>query len=245
MPFARFVPFLLLAAAPAAADPITLRFDNGLVTMKVQNVPVRQVLAEWARLGQTRVVNGEKVPGPAVTLELVNVPEKQALEVLLRAASGYMAAPRATALAANLSSFDRIVVMPTSSAAPPPPAAGLRALPPQPQGPMGQPQGDPNAFQGSMPVQVDDQDEPVSPQFPVNDGSGDPNAQQPGAQFGPGPVQPDAQGRPVGNQGGEPNGTNATPPEPPPPPGPTPVAPGMLTTPLPGQTQAPQPKPPQ
>lgn len=232
-------------ASSARAGQIALSFEDGYVTLSVRDAPVRDVLAEWARRGQTRIVNGEKLSSGAVTLELVHVPEKQALEVLLRSASGYMAAPRTTTVAANLSSFDRIVVMPTSSAAQPPAAAAFRAPMPMPQ-PQGQ--GDPNGFPGAMPmpVPVDDQDEPVSPGFPANDGSNDPNAQpQPGPPFGPMPAQPDLQNpaRPFGNQ--DPNAQAGAVAEPPPPPGPTPATPGMLTTPMPGQMPTPAPKPPQ
>src|SRR5207245_1737302 len=59
----------------------------------------------------------ERVPGGPVTLQLTNVPEEQALETLLRSLTGYVAAPRA-GVAANLSQFDRIVVVPTIAAAP-------------------------------------------------------------------------------------------------------------------------------
>ena len=44
-----------------------------------------------------RIVNGERVAGPAVTLELQDVSERQALDVLLRGVSGYIVAPRETA----------------------------------------------------------------------------------------------------------------------------------------------------
>ena len=130
MTVARILPFVLMVALPAAANPVTLRFDGGFVTLSARNAPLRQVLAEWARLGQTRVVNVEKLQGGMVTLELVHVPEKQALEVLLQSASGYLAAPRIQ-VAANISAYSRIVVMPTSSAAPPPAAGGYRVPPPQ------------------------------------------------------------------------------------------------------------------
>jgi hypothetical protein len=82
-------------------------------------------------------VNLDKIPGGPVTLELTDVPEAKALEVLLRSLSGYIAAPRATE-AANLSRYDRIVVVPTLAsdrpalaAAPPPQraAAGTVAVP--------------------------------------------------------------------------------------------------------------------
>jgi hypothetical protein len=82
---------------------------------------------EWARVGQTKIVNVDRVPGGPMTLELTNVPEAQALEVLLRALSGYITAPRPVEVE-NLSHFDRIIIMPTLAAArpvtssPPPPA---------------------------------------------------------------------------------------------------------------------------
>ena len=36
---------------------------------------VPQILAEWSRIGQTRVVNGDKVPGGPLTLQFVDMPE--------------------------------------------------------------------------------------------------------------------------------------------------------------------------
>jgi hypothetical protein len=103
-------------------------------------VTVRQILTEWARVGQTKIVNVERIPGGPITLELRDVPEQEALEVLLRSVSGYMAAPRATVVA-NASAFDRIIVMPTSVAprapagAPPPPVFPQQGMP----GQFGQP----------------------------------------------------------------------------------------------------------
>jgi hypothetical protein len=108
---------LALGAVPASADELSLTISNGLVTLVADNVTVRQILAEWARVGQTRIVNGERVPGAQVTLRLTDVPERLALETLLRNVSGYVAAPRATDLATG-SIYDRILIMPTSSQAP-------------------------------------------------------------------------------------------------------------------------------
>jgi hypothetical protein len=115
----------LLTASVSSAD-VQLQLHDGRVSIVAKDATVRQILAEWARVGQTNVVNVDRIPGGPLTLELSNVPEAQALDVLLRSVSGYMAAPRGTA-AANLSMFDRIIVMPTiasarpASAAPPPP----------------------------------------------------------------------------------------------------------------------------
>ena len=115
----------MLWAAPASAE-VQLSIANGRVTLIATNATVREILAEWSRIGQTRVVNGEKVPGAPVTLELRDIPESQALAIILRSVGGYIAAPREVPLA-SVSKFDRILVMPTvapvrtaTTSAPPP-----------------------------------------------------------------------------------------------------------------------------
>ncbi len=123
----------LLASSTALAD-VQVSMHDGLVSVVARDATVRQILTEWARVGQTRVVNVEKIPGGPITLELVNVPEDQALDILLRSVSGYMAAPR-TMKAANLSRFDRVVVMPTSAAPRAPVAAAPQQAPMFPQAP--------------------------------------------------------------------------------------------------------------
>ncbi|HZB25430.1 MAG TPA: hypothetical protein VE379_04830, partial [Vicinamibacterales bacterium] len=85
---------LVAGASPAVAQDLKLSMANGRVTLVAQDVPVRQILAEWARIGGTRIVNAEKLVGPPVTLQLIDYPEGRALDVLLRDAAGYMAAPR-------------------------------------------------------------------------------------------------------------------------------------------------------
>lgn len=102
--------------APARAGDLKLEIKDGRVTLVARDVTVRQILAEWARVGQTKVVNGDRVPGGPVTLQLVDVPERQALDVLLRSVTGYLAAPRRQAVA-DASQYDRILVVPTVRAA--------------------------------------------------------------------------------------------------------------------------------
>lgn len=131
----------LVAASPAAvsAGDLKLSLTNGRATIVADDVPLRQILAEWARVGKTTVVNADKLVGPAVTLQLVDVPEEQALETLLRSASGYVVAQRASYVP-GASVFDRILIMPTSR----PPAVSASAPPPtfnQPR-PMRVPTGD-------------------------------------------------------------------------------------------------------
>ena len=136
------VAVLAVCAAPAHAQAVKLEFNNGRVSLSAQNVPLRTILAEWARLGGTTIVNGDRVTGAPVTLELIAVPERQALDTLLRGVAAYMLAPRRDGSIGS-STFDRILILPTSAAPrnPPPPAnaglgpgaPGARPLLPRPQ----------------------------------------------------------------------------------------------------------------
>jgi hypothetical protein len=123
---------LCMPAIPAAAGELRLSIANGRVTIVAQDVTIRQILDEWGRVGQTKVVGAERLTGPTVTLELHDVPEGRALESLLRSASGYIAKPRSGTLGA--SSYDRILIMPASR----PPA--MSAAPPSFNNPRAQPQ---------------------------------------------------------------------------------------------------------
>jgi hypothetical protein len=118
---------LVLAALPASAQQLTLQINDGLVTMTASAVPVRQVLAEWARVGGTKVVGAERIAGQPLTLTLEKVPEAKALDIILRGAAGYMAVARAVP-GSGVSGYDRILVLATSSA--PAPSAQTAARPP-------------------------------------------------------------------------------------------------------------------
>jgi hypothetical protein len=102
-------------AAPAFAAGLQLSIRDGRVTLDAQDVTVRQILTEWARVGRTRIVNAERISGGPVTLKLENVPEKQALDTVLRTVPGYMAVPRPS-LVAEASIYDSILLMPTTVA---------------------------------------------------------------------------------------------------------------------------------
>ena len=115
------------SAAAQNAQNVSLEFQDGQVRLQAQGVSVSQILAEWGRRGRTTIVNGERVPGPAVTIVLEDVPEQQALEIVLRSVSGYLVAPRETAIA-GASVFDRIYILPTSSR-----PTNASPLPPQQQ----------------------------------------------------------------------------------------------------------------
>jgi len=106
----------LLVPGSAFAGELRLSIANGRVTLVAQDVPLKQILDEWARVGQTMVVGAERLIGPPVTIELQDVPEKRALETLLRSASGYIAKPRAANAVGVMgaSTYDRILIMPVS-----------------------------------------------------------------------------------------------------------------------------------
>lgn len=145
---------LLLLPAPAAAE-VRLTIVNGRVTLSARDATVRQILAEWAAVGQTKIVNADRVTGGPVTLELTNVSEVQALDVLLRSTGGYVLAARPTPIP-TASRFDRICIAPMSSA--PRALAAPQAAPPaafpQPRINLPHPEAD---------EAVDQEQEPVRP----------------------------------------------------------------------------------
>ena len=131
MQFRIFAAALALAVGPALAQaqaPLRLQINGGRVTLHAQNVPVRTILAEWARIGGAQIVNGDRVAGAPVTLDLEGIPERQALEIILRGVSGYVVAAREPG-APGASMYDRIMILPTSVAPrnPAPTAAVLQA----------------------------------------------------------------------------------------------------------------------
>jgi hypothetical protein len=147
-------------SVPASAGELKLSMQNGRVTLIADNVPIRQILQEWARVGQTKVVNAEKVSGPNLTLQLIDTPERDALDIILRSVTGYIAAPRTTPMA-NAAVYDRITIFMSTtrppavvaSAAPPP----TFQRPPQPQGeegdePIGIQMPQPMTPNGAMPM---------------------------------------------------------------------------------------------
>ena len=120
---------LCCAALASAQAPLRLQISDGRVTLHAQNVPIRTILAEWARIGGTKIVNGDRVAGTPLTLDLEGVPERQALDIILRSVSGYALGARA-ADTQGASMYDRIMILPTSVAPRnPTPAPALAGAP--------------------------------------------------------------------------------------------------------------------
>ncbi len=194
---------VLLAPLAAHAGDLQLRIENGRVFLIAHEVPARQILAEWSRVGQTKVVNGDKVFGPPLTLEFNGITERQALETILRSATGYMAASR-PAGSTGASMYDRILIMASGGGAAPPPAAMPRSpqpfIPPQAAPPSMQPQQgmDENEDQGNDPANFVNPNAPETfPQAqPFN-----PRA-NPGGPFAPTPFPG------PGGANGQPNNVN-------------------------------------
>jgi hypothetical protein len=216
------VAFTLASPVSAAAGELRLSIANGRVTLVAQEVSLKQILDEWARVGQTTVIGAERLLGQSVTLELQDVPEARALETLLRSASGYIAKPRTVALATGGSTYDRIMIMAASRA----PAAS--SVPQQFNRP---PQ------QMFNPPLMPDEDEPGNTVLP-------PGALPPGAigqMNGPQPMTPQsypgAPPIPQGIQGQPPNGVTQQPL--------TAPRPGQLPTPMPAFPANPYQMPPQ
>ena len=88
-------------ASTSPAGQVRLEIRDGLVTLDAKDATIREIFVEWARVGQTRVMNAERVPGGPVTLQLNGIPERKALDIVLRSVAGYVAAPRAVAQSAG------------------------------------------------------------------------------------------------------------------------------------------------
>jgi len=121
----RKIAFVLVAVAmawfavPAARADIQFSIRDGRVVLVANNATIADIMAAWAKVGRTKIINADKIPSDVVTLELRNVSERQVLDILLRTTSGFIAALREVD-DPTASLFDRIVIMPPSVAPPPP-----------------------------------------------------------------------------------------------------------------------------
>ena len=90
------------------------------MTVVADSVALRTIIQEWARVGGVRLVNPQHVSPAPVSIDLRNLPEGEALEVLLRALPGYLLQQRSIASSGS-SVFEKLAVMA-------PPATGTGRL---------------------------------------------------------------------------------------------------------------------
>ena len=99
-----------LAASPAAAQAPEVSFRAGRVTIAAREAPLAAVLDSWEQQGGSRFVGAGRFADQSVSVQLVDVPERDALRVLLRSAGGYVAIPRSIGQSGD-SAFERIFIM--------------------------------------------------------------------------------------------------------------------------------------
>lgn len=133
---AALIACLACAALPAAAQAVQMNVRDGKVSLKADGASPRLILREWARLGGASIVNAEWISDVPVTLEVVDAPEWQVLDLLLHEVSGYVltAKPQDSTTASR---YARLSILPASAAGatrlvPPPPTPTLEAVPPSP-----------------------------------------------------------------------------------------------------------------
>ena len=104
-------------AAYAEDDAIRFMIGEGRVTLIARDAPLGDVLAAWRRAGDTRFVDAGELDEAPVSLHLVDVPEAEALRLLLQPAAGYLAVPRA-ATNPGASAYDRVKILAVRSRSP-------------------------------------------------------------------------------------------------------------------------------
>ena len=92
------------------AGEIRMAIEGGRVTLSATEAPLADVLAAWSRVGGTRFVGAETLGRQAVSLRLVEADEAEALRLLLRAAAGYVAAPRQAGVAGT-ARYDGVTIL--------------------------------------------------------------------------------------------------------------------------------------
>jgi hypothetical protein len=203
---------LSAAVKPAEAQQpgVRLSIQDGRVTLNAQNVPVRAILAEWSRIGGTKVINADQIAGTPVSLDLKGLHEREVLDILLRNVSGYLLGARVSP-SGGASAYDRILILASSNAprgAAQPVAAAPRFSPRTPRiatGPDTEPAADGDPGDGAATEAQGGPPQP--PRYPPENSGAPPTFAQPSQGTPPGvftPVEP-------GNPFGVPNGSSGRP----------------------------------
>jgi hypothetical protein len=107
---------VLGAANGVSAQSLTLRIENGLVTLDANNVTVDEILARWTAATGLTVVSKSGIGSEApVTIQLSGVSERDALRTVLRDLSGYIMGERRDP-DTGVVTIDRLLILPESGA---------------------------------------------------------------------------------------------------------------------------------
>ena len=99
----------------AFADDFWMLFQNRRITVTARGMTVSQILDRWSKIGGTVVLNGAAVQSGPVTLQLTDVSERDALDILLRGVGGYIVVDRDDD-STGASSIGKILILPKSAA---------------------------------------------------------------------------------------------------------------------------------
>jgi hypothetical protein len=179
-----------LAGSAVAAPTVQLSIRGGRVWLIANRATAAEILAEWSRIGATRIVNRERLAGPPLTLDLRDVAEAEALDIIMRSAGGFVAVGRTEIDASGqLSRFSQVVVVPAQAGgggtvAPPAVTLPAAAPPIAVQTPVLTPSGSQRLIgPDGLPVPDDQDDAPPPPPTP-------PVGVKPGGSMPPGFSEP-------------------------------------------------------
>ena len=100
-----FAAAAVLAAGEPARAQVAITIHDNRVSLVAKDAALEQILSEWTKVGKTTIVTSDRIPGGPLTLTLTDVPEAEALDILLRALNGYIAVPRTPPVAAGRASI--------------------------------------------------------------------------------------------------------------------------------------------
>jgi hypothetical protein len=112
---------MLFGAGARAQQPsVQIVFDGGRVTLAAGEAPLGDVLAEWGRVGGTRITGIERLAPVRLTKVVVAADERTVLEELIGSTSGLITKDRAEPRT-NASRFESVAIVaspraPTNSA---------------------------------------------------------------------------------------------------------------------------------
>ena len=104
---------LFVATIGCAESSVQLTFVDGRVSLEAHGATLPQILAEWTRVGGTEIDNGGSAAGGPLDVQLTDITEEQALQVLLRGVD-YVVVGRPNPTEPSIASrMQRILIAPT------------------------------------------------------------------------------------------------------------------------------------